>query len=122
MALPKALLTRPGPLTQVELEYVRRHPTIGAALAAHVLDDEQAAWLLHHHERPDGSGYPSGLTAALIPDGARIIAIADAFDAMTSERGYQPIRTTDEALAEIERDIPGAEALLRGALSWWSSR
>ena len=122
VVLPKELLARGGPLTPTELAHVRRHPTIGASLAAHVLDDEQAAWVVHHHERPDGSGYPAGLAGDAIPDGARIIAIADAFDAMTSERGYQRVRSVDDALAEIERELPGAEALLRGALAWWSAR
>ena len=92
-ALPEALLSCPGSLTASETSHVRRHATIGAALAARVLDSEQEAWIRHHHERPDGSGYPSGLAGDAIPDGARIIAMADAFDAMTSERPYQPARS-----------------------------
>jgi HD-GYP domain-containing protein (c-di-GMP phosphodiesterase class II) len=59
--------------------------------------------VLHHHERWDGGGYPQGLAGEAIPEGARIVAVADALDAMTTERPYSPARTLDEAYAEILR-------------------
>ncbi|MGH3051177.1 MAG: HD-GYP domain-containing protein, partial [Gaiellaceae bacterium] len=65
--------------------------------------DPIAQWVLHHHERWDGAGYPDGLRGTEIPLGARIIFVADAFDAMTSERVYRKPLTPDEALAELER-------------------
>jgi diguanylate cyclase (GGDEF)-like protein len=119
-ALPRELLRREGPLTPVELAHVRRHATIGPALAAHVLDAEQAGWIRHHHERDGGDGYPDRLAGDGIPDGARIIAIADVFDTMTTGRSYAAAREPDDALARLELEFRGADELLRSALSWWS--
>ncbi len=119
-ALPRELLGRDGPLTPAEIAHVRRHVTLGAALAADALDPEQCSWIRHHHERDDGGGYPDRLAGDAIPDGARIIAIADAFDAMTTDRPYQARRDTDDALARLELEFPGGERLVREALSWWS--
>ena len=86
-ALPEALLSCPGSLTASETSHVRRHATIGAALAARVLDSEQEAWIRHHHERPDGSGYHSGLVGDAIPNGARIIAMADVANGLDVSSG-----------------------------------
>jgi len=65
------------------------------------LDEEQASWVLHHHERWDGGGYPDGLMGEQIPEGARILAIADALDAMTTERVYAPALSVPEAMVEL---------------------
>jgi HD-GYP domain-containing protein (c-di-GMP phosphodiesterase class II) len=69
------------------------------------------AWIRAHHERPDGRGYPAGLTAAAIPDGAAILAVADAFDVMTATRIYSAARSREDALAECER-LVGAQFAL----------
>ncbi|MGA2927299.1 MAG: GAF domain-containing protein, partial [Solirubrobacteraceae bacterium] len=95
------ILTKPGKLTVHEYEQVKAHPLLGAHITQDVLDEEQLRWLRSHHERPDGRGYPDALTADSIPDGALLLGIADAFDAMTSGRSYQLARTTPEMLAEM---------------------
>ena len=89
-----------------------------------MLDAEQVAWVRGHHERWDGAGYPDGLAGDDIPDGARLLALADAWDAMTTARPYRAPLGTDEALAEIDRAaggqlLPDAGRLLRAARSWW---
>ncbi len=88
-ALPDNLLSRLGPLSGPELEHVRQHARIGAGLAAGVLDDEQASWVRHHHERWDGAGYPGALEGDAIPDGAQLLALADVWDTMTNGRPYR---------------------------------
>jgi len=89
-------------LTSKDLEEIRRHPEIGARIIGNIsyLADLRPA-ILHHHERFDGKGYPAGLKGEEIPLGARIIAIADAFDAMTNERPYRPAKSPREALGEM---------------------
>jgi HD-GYP domain-containing protein (c-di-GMP phosphodiesterase class II) len=72
-----------------------------AQIAAEVLDHEQVAWIRGHHERWDGRGYPDGLPGAAIPDGAAVLALADAWDAMTQTRTYKPPLATAEALEEL---------------------
>ena len=124
--LPADLLTRPAPLTTLEAAHVRQHAALGAALGEGVLDREQARWVRHHHERWDGAGYPDGPAGLDIPDGARILALADAWDAMTTDRPYRPALGGEEALAEVERlsarqFMPGAGGLLRDALQWWDA-
>ena len=124
--LPADLLTRPAPLTTLEAAHVRQHAAFGAALGAGVLDPEQARWVRHHHERWDGAGYPDGPAGLDIPDGARILALADAWDAMTTDRPYCAALPTEGALAEVERlsarqFMPDAGALLRDALRWWDA-
>jgi HD-GYP domain-containing protein (c-di-GMP phosphodiesterase class II) len=83
---PMAILTKPGPLTDEEYDVIKRHPADGARMAGVLHDPELTAMVLHHHERIDGTGYPSGLSGEEIPLGARIIAVADTFDAITSAR------------------------------------
>jgi diguanylate cyclase (GGDEF)-like protein len=121
-----SLLSRPGRLSPLEAAHVRQHAALGAALAETALDAEQVRWVRHHHERWDGAGYPDGPAGEAIPDGARILALADAWDAMTTDRPYRPALGTDAALAEVERlsaaqFVPDAAPLLQDALRWWSA-
>jgi HD-GYP domain-containing protein (c-di-GMP phosphodiesterase class II) len=96
------LMRKAGPLTTEELIEIRVHPTAGAALVVPLRFARRALpYVLFHHERWDGGGYPSGLRGRSIPLEARLLAVADAFDAMTSLRPYRPALTTDRALAEV---------------------
>jgi HD-GYP domain-containing protein (c-di-GMP phosphodiesterase class II) len=83
------ILEKPGPLTNCEYEEVKRHAVFGSRLVDSLHDPELTAIVRHHHERLDGSGYPDRLRGAEIPLGARIIAVADTFDALTSCRPYR---------------------------------
>jgi diguanylate cyclase (GGDEF)-like protein/putative nucleotidyltransferase with HDIG domain len=103
LAIPEEILRKPGPLTDPERLVLERHPQIGFRMLESLGVDPVADWVLHHHERWDGAGYPDGLTADAIPLGARIVFVADAFDAMTSDRVYRERRSVDEAIAELER-------------------
>lgn len=102
IGIPDAILLKPAALTPAEMEIIRQHPVIGDHIVAplHLLPRERAI-ILHHHERWDGKGYPSGLAGEDIPLLSRIIALADSYDAMISERPYRPRRSHEEALAEI---------------------
>jgi len=96
------ILRKAGPLTLAELSEIRVHPTAGAALVAPLRSARHALpYVLFHHERWDGSGYPSGMHGRSIPVEGRLLAVADAFDAMTSARPYRNALSTDRALAEI---------------------
>jgi HD-GYP domain-containing protein (c-di-GMP phosphodiesterase class II) len=96
------LLAKPGPLTLEELAEIRRHPAAGARLVLPLRRFHEALpYVLFHHERWDGAGYPAGLTGRRIPIEARILAIADAFDAMISPRPYRNPLTHELALAEV---------------------
>lgn len=97
-----AILRKPSALTEEEWLEMRRHPEIGARLISDETPDIRD-WVLAHHERPDGKGYPNGLRGTDIPLQARILAVADAFEAMTADRVYRPARPRPEALAELER-------------------
>jgi diguanylate cyclase (GGDEF)-like protein/putative nucleotidyltransferase with HDIG domain len=101
LALPEDLLRKPGPLTAPERLVLERHAQIGYRMLDSLGIDPVADWVLHHHERWDGTGYPDGLAGGEIPLGARIIFVADAFDAMTSDRIYRDRRSSAEALAEL---------------------
>lgn len=98
VGVPDAILRKPAPLTQDEFEQVKRHTLLGADLC-HFLPHgrEVSAIVRAHHERWDGKGYPSGLAGGAIPLGARIVSIADAFDAYTSDRPYRSAMSADEA-------------------------
>lgn len=119
IGIPDAVLLKADALTAAERELMKDHARLGARIVSEVLDDDQVEWVAHHHERWDGSGYPLGLEDESIPEGARILAVADCWDAMTSERNYSPALTESEALAECARCSgsqfwPAAvEALLR---------
>ncbi|MDA0174313.1 diguanylate cyclase [Solirubrobacter taibaiensis] len=123
LALPDSLLERAGALSEPELEHIRQHARIGAELAG--LDEEPSSWIRHHHERWDGVGYPARLSGDGIPEGAQLLAIADAWDTLVSGRPYRGPLSADEALAEIDCSAgthlrPDAGALLRAALAWLS--
>jgi HD-GYP domain-containing protein (c-di-GMP phosphodiesterase class II) len=97
------VLGKEGPLTVDELAEIRRHPAAGARLVFLLRRFHDALpYVLFHHERWDGGGYPAGLSGRRIPVEARILAIADAFDAMISPRPYRSSLTHEQALAEVE--------------------
>ncbi len=104
IGVPESVLNKPGALDDDEWEHMREHPGRGAEIIAHIRNPDVpaiAAAVRHHHERWDGTGYPDGLRGEACPLEARILAIADAFDAMTSDRPYRERRGGEEALAEI---------------------
>ena len=104
LTLPRALLDKPARLTPQETALMQQHPVAGARLLRQVgVDEAIVALVSHHHERWDGQGYPDGLVGHAIPCGARLVAIADAFAAMTTARPYQPARSVFVALQELER-------------------
>ena len=84
---------------------MREHVSVGHGILVSAELPVEAEWVLHHHERFDGTGYPAGLRGAEIPLESRIIAVADAFEAMTGERPYQEQLTNTEALAELSRHL-----------------
>jgi two-component system cell cycle response regulator len=109
VAVPDAILAKPGQLREEEWAFVRRHPVIGARILGGAPALERVAALVRSsHERWDGTGYPDGLAADAIPLGARIVAVADAFAAMTAQRPYRPARSAGEAMAEL-RDCAGSQ-------------
>jgi HD-GYP domain-containing protein (c-di-GMP phosphodiesterase class II) len=97
------VLTKPDSLTEEELATVRGHSVTGGLMVAHAGLDEEARWVRSHHERIDGRGYPEGLRGDEIPLEARILFVADSFEAMTSDRPYRPGMETEAALVELER-------------------
>jgi len=103
LAIPEEILRKPGPLTEPERIVLERHPQIGFRMLESLGVDPVADWVLHHHERWDGSGYPDGVAGEGIPLGARIIFVADAYDAMISERVYRRRVSPVEAIAELDR-------------------
>jgi HD-GYP domain-containing protein (c-di-GMP phosphodiesterase class II) len=96
-----AILGKPGPLSESERELMERHPELGFAMARNRMDPKVAEAILYHHERFDGRGYPFGLAGDAIPILSRIVLVADAFDAMTSVRAYQPALPLEFAISEI---------------------
>jgi diguanylate cyclase (GGDEF)-like protein len=98
-----SVLSNPGRLSEEEYAEVQQHVILGARMVEGLLDDEQVAWLRHHHERWDGRGYPDRLAGSEIPEGARILALADAWDAMTTPRPYGPNMTIGEGMREMQR-------------------
>ncbi len=103
LALSDELLSKPGPLTPEERSTVERHPSIGHQILDSLGAEPVATWVLHHHERWDGQGYPERLSGERIPLGARILFAADAFEAMTTDQPWRERLTPAEALAELER-------------------
>jgi diguanylate cyclase (GGDEF)-like protein len=103
-----AVLLKAGRLTPSEIEEIKQHAVLGAQIVQEVLSDEQVAWIRGHHERPDGTGYPDGLKNDEIPEGAALLALADAFDVMTLSRPYSAPRSIPEALVEC-RELVGLQ-------------
>jgi diguanylate cyclase (GGDEF)-like protein/putative nucleotidyltransferase with HDIG domain len=99
--VPNRILHKPGPLTEEEYEVIKRHPELGAQIIEHISLSDVREWVAAHHERPDGLGYPLGLFKGSIPLEARIVAVADAYEAMTSDRPYRQSIGYDAALAEL---------------------
>ncbi|OAT79936.1 HD-GYP domain-containing protein [Desulfotomaculum copahuensis] len=97
-------LMKHGPLTAAEWEEVKKHPRLSHEIVSAIPGMKEIGGIvLYHHERYDGRGYPEGLSGEKIPPGARLIAIADSFDAMTASRVYRPAVTGQEAVQEMRR-------------------
>ena len=131
ISTPREVMNKPGKLTPAEYEEMKRHAIVGAAMAARIDDPEITAMVRHHHEQLDGSGYPDGLTGADIPLGARIIAVADTFDAITSARPYRSAQQHRRAMrilraqAGTQLDARAVDAFLgyysgRRSVAGWS--
>ena len=104
IGVPDAILNKPGPLREAEFDIVRRHPSIAIEILGHTTFlNEELPYILHHHERYDGTGYPAGLAGEQIPLGARILAVADSLDAMLSTRSYKAPLTLRRAKIELVR-------------------
>ncbi|MGQ9485451.1 MAG: HD domain-containing phosphohydrolase [Desulfosoma sp.] len=102
IGVPDEILNKPGALTPEEYEVVKKHPVIGESIIRDLgLGTDERAIIRHHHERWDGLGYPDGLAGKDIPLLARIVAVADAFDAMTSKRAYRDSLPMEKAVAEL---------------------
>ena len=103
LAIPEEILRKPGPLNEAERLVLERHPQIGYRMLDSLGVEPVATWVLHHHERWDGHGYPEQKAGDDIPLGARILFVADAYDAMTTDRVYRGRLSHDRAIAELER-------------------
>jgi HD-GYP domain-containing protein (c-di-GMP phosphodiesterase class II) len=120
VGVAEEILRKPDALSPEEWKQVKRHPQIGADLLVSSNLDDIASWVLAHHERPDASGYPYGAEVGEIPLEARIIAVADAYDAMRTDRVYKRALTHSEAASELRKgagsqfDSEVVEAFLRG--------
>jgi len=118
VAISHMVLCKPGPLSAEEWVEIRRHSEIGARILANARLGDIGEWVLAHHERLDGEGFPFGLSSGSIPLEARILAVSDAFEAMTSDRPYRAAISVDDAIAELRRnagtqfDADVVEALL----------
>jgi len=105
IGVPDAILRKAGRLTDAEYAVIKIHPVMGAELLRdHPLADTVVDAVLHHHERPDGTGYPDGLPGDRAPLVARLVGIADAFDAMTSSRSYRPGMSIERAIAILREE------------------
>ena len=120
IGVPDAILRKPGPLNSLEWIKMREHPLLGFEILSRIDFLKKASLVVaQHHERWDGKGYPFGLAGVQIDRNARIFAVADAFDAMTSDRVYHAGRTFDSARAELRRcagqqfDLEVVEAFTR---------
>ncbi|HKU56857.1 MAG TPA: diguanylate cyclase [Gaiellaceae bacterium] len=103
LAIPEEVLRKPSSLSEAERLMLERHPQIGFRMLESLGVEPVAELVLHHHERWDGAGYPNRLAGDQIPLGARIIFVADAYDAMTSDRAYRQAMPQGDAIAELER-------------------
>jgi PAS domain S-box-containing protein len=104
ITVPPHILTKPGRLTDEEFAIIKRHPITGLEIIADAPEVKTTRDVVrHHHENYDGTGYPDGLAGEKIPLAARIVRVADSFDAIVSERPYKPARSTSDAIREINR-------------------
>ena len=104
LGVPTKVLQKTGPLTEEELAAIQLHPMRGLEIVRQIgFLTEALDGIMHHHERMDGQGYPMGLAGDEIPEFARVIAVADAFDSMTSTRSYRGARSVEEAVAELRK-------------------
>ena len=109
IAVPDSILTKPGRLDAEEFVVVQRHPADGAEIVSHLSRLNEAVPLIrHHHERWDGNGYPDRLAGEQIPLEACVVGLADAWDAMTTDRPYRAALTLEQAAAEV-RDCNGTQ-------------
>ena len=104
IGVPDEVINKPSKLTEEEFELIKKHPVIGSNILASIKERPKLAtgarW---HHERYGGGGYPDGIAGDQIPTAARIIAVADAYDAMTSRRSYRGIMPQDKVLQEMKK-------------------
>jgi putative nucleotidyltransferase with HDIG domain len=103
IAIPGSIVAKPGPLDDDEWIEMQSHPRIGAGILEDAGLEDIREWILAHHERPDGEGYPRGLRDDEIPLEAKILAVADAYEAMTNDRCYRSSIGRDRAVAELRR-------------------
>jgi diguanylate cyclase (GGDEF)-like protein len=103
VGVPDSILSKPAKLTDHEFAVIKRHPELGAQILEHPTLDDVRRWVGAHHERPDGRGYPEGLAGEEVPLEARILAVADAYEAMTSDRAYRASIGTGAAREELQR-------------------
>ncbi|MGB9182476.1 MAG: diguanylate cyclase [Solirubrobacteraceae bacterium] len=103
IGVPDHILLKPGPLTPVEWQQMQRHPEIGAQILDSASLPDLAGWVLAHHERPDGTGYPLRLSGDAVPLEARILSVADAYEAMTSDRPYRAAMPAQSVRDELLR-------------------
>ena len=119
VAVPEQLLFKNEPLTNEEWVLVRAHPVVGARMVETTEYEDIRSWILFHHERPDGTGYPEGRGESEVPLESSIIAVADAYEAMTSDRAYRSALAPEDAGDELRREsgrqfrADVVEALLR---------
>jgi len=106
IGVPDSVINKPGKLTDAEFELIKKHPVVGSGILESIKERPKLAtgarW---HHERYGGGGYPDGIAGEKIPEEARIIAVADAYDAMTSRRSYRDVMSQDKVRSEIERGM-----------------
>ena len=98
-----SILNKPGPLSEEEFATIRTHPALGAQILEHPSLADIRTWVAAHHEQPDGQGYPYGLSGEQLAIEARILAVADAYEAMTSDRAYRRSIGRAAARAELSR-------------------
>lgn len=103
VSVAESTLLKPGPLSREEWVEVKRHPATGEQLLLSANLDDLAGWVVAHHERPDGQGYPYRMEHDAIPLPAMILSVADSYDAMRTDRVYQPALSESEAIEELRR-------------------
>jgi putative two-component system response regulator len=103
VGVPDSILNKPATLTDEEYEIIKQHPALGAQILEHASFADVREWVGAHHERPDGRGYPRGTSGDDLSVEAQILAVADAYEAMTSDRSYRSSIGHDAAAAELER-------------------